>query len=101
MAMRPGRWVLHAPIAVLPFLAALVLESPEMRADLSRRVSENLVASGSAAWATTALDGRDVTLSGEAPDEAAAAAALNAAAATYGVRRVTSLVRVAQPANQQ
>ena len=87
MTFRPARWLVWAPMAVLPFLAAWQLNSENLERELAARAESSLAAAG-AAWAKADFDGRDAILSGEAPDEGASAAASHVVAGTPGVRFV-------------
>jgi OOP family OmpA-OmpF porin len=67
--------------------------------DVSGRAAERLKAEGHG-WAKVAIDGRDVTLTGVAPDEAAVRLAVDAADRVFGVRVVeakASVVPLADP----
>ena len=46
MPFRPSKWVIYAPVAVLPVLAAIVLESRDLQEGIARRATDNLVAAG-------------------------------------------------------
>jgi OOP family OmpA-OmpF porin len=61
--------------------------------DVTGRVAERLKAEGHG-WAEIAADGRDLTLSGQAPDEASARLAVAAADRVFGVRVVASAVTI-------
>lgn len=85
--LRPLRWIAFLPLALLPFLAAAVLQGPRLEARLQRQLRADLAAAGQG-WAQVTVRGRDVEMRGLAPDKAAAAAAGAVAAASFGVRRV-------------
>lgn len=87
MVRRPARWLAWAPLAVLPLLAAWQLNSDSLERRLTAS-SESALAAVGADWAKADFEGRDAILSGEAPDDGAAAAAVKAVAGTWGVRRV-------------
>lgn len=91
---RPARWLAHLPLAVLPFLAAAAIDGRGLAPELTRRVSAALAGAGEG-WAAPVVSGRDVEIRGVAPSAAAAARAAQAAAATFGVRRVDLHVAVA------
>ena len=91
---RPQKWLLYAPLAALPFLAAWAVNTRPMLLDLTERVTASLAQSS---WAKAKLDGRDVKLSGDAPSAEAIGEAVRLAAATSGVRRVESVARVVEP----
>ncbi len=83
--------------ALLTLLAAF-LTGPRVEAELSAKAAEALKAKHP--WATVALDGRDLTLTGTAPDEVAQADALYLADEAYDVRVAydkTELLPVADP----
>lgn len=85
--MKPGRWLAHLPLAILPFLAAVVIEGRQLSRDVMERVDRKLVAAGHG-WAGLEVGARDVVISGRAPSAAAAAEAVALAKATEGVRVV-------------
>ena len=93
MTFRPSKWVLYAPVAILPLLAAWVLNGNSVQEDLAVRSAAALKAAG-AGWAKLSVSGRDATLSGEAPSADAIAEATKAVAGTYGVRRVEEIARI-------
>lgn len=94
MSLRPSKWALHAPIAVLPFLAALFLQGKTLHDGIVERASAALAAAG-ASWARVEVDGRDLTLSGDSPDETQRAAAIAAVTGDDGVRLVIDRTRLA------
>jgi outer membrane protein OmpA-like peptidoglycan-associated protein len=96
MKCRPQKWLLYAPLAVLPFLAAWILNSKPLQQDIAARVAANLVIAESG-WAKTAIAGRDAVLLGDAPSAEAMQRAIQAVAGTFGVRRVDSKARVVEP----
>jgi hypothetical protein len=96
MPFRPSKWVIYAPVALLPFLAAVFLEGLSLQADIANRVLQNLHKAG-ATWAKSHVDGRDVVVSGDAPSADQVDAAIAAVLATRGVRRVDSTVRIVEP----
>jgi outer membrane protein OmpA-like peptidoglycan-associated protein len=83
-------------LAVLPFLGAWWFGTPSLEQDLQDSAL-SAAKSGGLGWARIEVSGRDAAISGEAPDEAAIAAAVEAVAGTYGIRRATSLATVAPP----
>lgn len=91
--MRPLRWLAHLPLAVLPFLAALVIQVPPASAWLARTVEQRLAAAGQG-WAKVEVSGRDVEIRGIAPDRAAADAAYRIVIESFGVRHAVLRVRV-------
>jgi len=99
MKFRPAKWLLYCPVALLPFIAAAALNSNRVTEDLAGRATRSLDQAG-ATWAKLTLDGRDATIAGDAPDEAAIEAAVRAVAATPGVRRAVSLARVVSSSAQ-
>ncbi|QIG51089.1 OmpA family protein [Nordella sp. HKS 07] len=89
MKCNPRKWLYWAPLAVLPFLGALWLNS----APIERKLTEAAGASLSgikADWAKLSFDGRDARLEGSAPGVRAVEDAVKAVAGTEGVRRVES-----------
>ncbi len=93
----PGKWLLWAlPMVALPTLAAAWLNTGSLVRDISARSAEQLSAIG-ATWAVPTLDGRDLTLSGDAPSQQAIDTAVNALAGVYGVRTVANGARVVAP----
>lgn len=100
MTFRPKKWLLYCPVALLPFIAAAALNGNRVIADVAGRAAGSLDQAG-AAWAKLTFDGRDATIAGDAPDEAAIETAVRAVAATPGVRRATSLARVVSSSTQQ
>jgi hypothetical protein len=96
MPFRPSKWVIYAPVALLPFLAALFLEGRTLQADIANRVMQNLHEAG-ATWAISRVEGRDVIVSGDAPSANQVDAAIAAVLATRGVRHVDSTIRIVEP----
>lgn len=96
MTVRLSKWILYSPVAVLPFLAAMVVSTGPAVEDVASRARASLAASG-ATWASVSLDGRDARLSGDAPDSESIDKAIAAVAGTYGVRRVEAAARVVAP----
>lgn len=94
--LKPFRWLAHLPLAILPLLAAAVVEGPRLERDLQDSVTEALSEAGQG-WARVLADGRDIEIRGAAPDKAAAEMARGMAAATFGVRRVAMHVAVVGP----
>ncbi len=96
MPLHPSKWVIYAPVAVLPFLAALFIQGKSLPDDIRQRVAANLANAG-ADWATPAVAGRDVRLSGDSPSAEQVDQAIAAALGTAGVRRVDSSIRIVEP----
>lgn len=94
--MRPLRWIAHLPIALLPFLAAVVLETTPFQRSLLAAAELRLSQAGQG-WSRVVISGRDAQLRGSAPSEADAAAALAIVAATPGIRQVERRLRVLAP----
>jgi outer membrane protein OmpA-like peptidoglycan-associated protein len=83
--------------AGLPFFGAWLLNTSSLDTRLAEAAKAGLLASG-ADWADIQFDGRDAILTGEGPSPEAVAAATEAVAATYGVRRVDATgLKVAPP----
>lgn len=93
--MKPLRWIAFLPLAILPFLAAVVLEGPRLEADLQSEVAAALAAAGQG-WARPFIAGRDIQLRGRAPNRGAVDAARATAEDVFGVRRVELRVGAAQ-----
>lgn len=96
MSRNPVRWLRWSPLALVPFLGAWWFGSP----GLERNLQESALAAtkaGGLDWARIEISGRDATVSGESPDEAAIATAVQAVAGTYGIRRAVSSATVAPP----
>ncbi len=94
---RPGKWLLWAPpMVVMTTLAAHMLNTGALIRDISARTTEQLFAIG-ANWAAASLNGRDVTLTGDAPSQQAIDSAVKALAGTYGVRTVAARARIVVP----
>lgn len=96
MPFHPSKWVVYAPVAALPLLAALFIQGKSLQTGLSDRVWMQLAEKG-ADWAKVEIAGRDITLSGDAPFQTHLDAAIETAEKTYGVRRVISKARVVEP----
>lgn len=95
---RPSKWVPWAILgAGLPWLAATMLNTDGLKADVVTRAMTALSANESTTWALLDTDGRDATLSGTAPSQAAVDAAVAAVAGTYGVRTVANAVQIVEP----
>ncbi|MDP8995974.1 MAG: OmpA family protein [Pseudomonadota bacterium] len=92
---QPGKWVQYAGLLVLPFAGASLLTTDS----LHNEISQNALKAAGGDWAKVALDGRDATILGTAPDDAAKAAAIAGVTATYGIRIVNGDgIMVAPPA---
>ncbi len=87
MRCNPRRWLLWAPVALLPFLAALWLGSPAIDRQLADAAQSSL-SRVSADWVKLNFDGRDARIEGDAPGRIAIDEAVKAVAGTVGVRRV-------------
>ena len=83
---QPGKWIQYAGLVVLPFAGASFLTTGGLQDDISK----NAMKAASGDWAKVQLDGRDATITGTAPDEAAKNAAVAALASTYGLRSVNA-----------
>ena len=92
------RWIF--PWAIVPLAlgaAALIFNTDSLESQLAAEADTRLKAAG-VDWASVSLDGRDATLSGEAPTQEAAAAAAGLVKDTYGIRRVAAQgVTIAAP----
>lgn len=93
MAMPARHWMVYAPVALLPLLAAWALGSAAIEADLVKRGRSSLDAAG-AGWAKLAIEGRDARLAGDSPSQEAIDAAVAALLATRGIRLVENVARV-------
>jgi outer membrane protein OmpA-like peptidoglycan-associated protein len=87
MKCNPRKWLLWAPLAALPLLAAYWLNSDRLERRLTQASGANL-ATIKADWAKLSFDGRDALLEGNAPGRKAIDDAVKAVAGTAGVRRV-------------
>lgn len=96
MSANPVRWLRWSPLALVPFLGAWWFGSPSLEQALQQSTL-SAAKSGGLDWARIEISGRDATLSGEAPDEAAITAAVQATAGTYGIRRAVAEATVAPP----
>lgn len=85
-----------AVLAVLVYTMVLGVRwlSPRIEQDIAGRVNTGLAEQG-LLWADVAVDGRDVVLSGVAPDADAKDKALNVAAHVFGVSKVQDNLSVA------
>ena len=93
---RPLRWIWGLiPVAFLAAMAYFFV-TPQIELELELRTAQAL-ARANHSWAEVRVEGRDITLRGTAPSEAALREALDAAASAEGVRRVSHnvIVRVA------
>lgn len=88
MRCNPRKWLLWAiPMAGLPLLAALWLNSKGIEAKLTETAGASL-STAKADWAKVTFNGRDGLLAGDAPGRIAIDEAVKAVAGTAGVRRV-------------
>lgn len=94
--MKPIRWLAFLPLAILPLLAAGATEGPRLEQALEARIGAALQGAGQG-WARPSVSGRDLLITGTAPDKAAATLARSSAAATFGVRTVQMRVVTAGP----
>jgi OOP family OmpA-OmpF porin len=96
---RPLYWFWGLIPLALVALLALYFRPQPIEADLTLRTNAALVEAGEA-WASIALDGRNVRLSGSAPNEGAQTQAREIAQSIWGVRGVddnTELLALADP----
>ena len=99
MKCRPAKWILWAPLAALPFLAAWWLNTGSLESSLGESAGASLKSAG-ADWAKVEMDGRDALLSGDAPGRNPIDQAVEAVADVYGIRRVDASavqVKLAEP----
>ena len=96
MSADPVRWLKWSPLALVPFLGAWWFGSPGLEGNLQESAL-GAAKSGGLDWARIEISGRDARINGEAPDDAAITAAVEAVAGTYGIRRAVSLASVAPP----
>lgn len=87
MKCNPRKWLLWAPLAALPLLAAYWLNSDGLERKLAEAAGANLSTIKSD-WAKLSFDGRDALLVGDAPGRKAIDEAVKAVAGTEGVRHV-------------
>ncbi len=94
------RWLLPAVVVtVVLTVAAILIQYPSIQNDLEQRVAARMDQAG-LAWVTVAVDGRDVILTGTAPEMQMQQQARDAAAAVWGVASVrdkTALIPLASP----
>lgn len=84
---RPQKWIWGlVPIGFLTAVAYF-FAAPQIATELELSASGALQKAGQG-WARVSVEGRNVTLRGSAPDQAALDAAVDAAAQARGVRRV-------------
>lgn len=79
------RWAIPSLIGLL--LLTLLTRCNPIENDLGGK-TQSLLNEKGMAWAATSLDGRDVTLTGEAPDKASRESAIELTQGVYGVRTV-------------
>ena len=79
-------------LAVLGWFAIYKLKAPAIETDILKRSKEAL-SSNSLDWANVTVDGRDITLSGDAPSEQLKQHALDTAN-VYGVRQMSDEIAV-------
>lgn len=87
MKCNPHKWLYWLPLAAVPFLAALWLNSAPIERKLTEAAGASL-ANLNADWAKLSIDGRDARLEGNAPGLRAIEEAAKAVAGIEGVRRV-------------
>ncbi len=94
-AWQPTKWLILAPVmAGLPLLAAYVTQTSNLVDSLTVKTQKAV-----GDWSKVQVDGRDVKIEGQVPDQAALDAAVKAAAGTYGVRLVdVTGVKIVPPA---
>ncbi len=91
---QPGKWAQYALVAALPWGAASWLNTDSLVTDISTRA-----AAAAGDWAKVSLDGRDATIIGTAPSQAAADSVIAAVGTIYGIRSVdVGGVKVLPPA---
>ena len=79
------KWAISGLIGLL--LLTLLTRCSSIEDDLANK-SQSLLNNNGMNWATTTLDGRDLTITGEAPNEAARDGAIQLARSVYGVRDI-------------
>ncbi len=95
---RPSKWVPWALVgAGLPFLAAAWLSTEGLKSDIATRAAKALSANELTAWGKVDQDGRDFTLTGTSPSQAAVDAAVAAVSGTYGVRTLQVKSQIVEP----
>jgi outer membrane protein OmpA-like peptidoglycan-associated protein len=87
MRCNPGKWLLWAPVALLPLLGALWISRPSVEQQLADAAKANL-SQVKADWAKVSVEGRDALIEGDAPGRIAIEEAAKAVAGTAGIRRV-------------
>ncbi|MEM8877960.1 MAG: OmpA family protein [Pseudomonadota bacterium] len=96
---RPLYWFWGLIPLALVMVLALYFRPTPIEADLASRTNAALVEAGEV-WASIAIDGRDVSLTGSAPNEAAKTQAREIAQSVWGVHEVndnTELLALADP----
>ena len=89
MKCRPGKWLLWSPLLVgLPLLCAGYLYSGIVQQSVRDHAQAALDKSGNGGWAKLQADGRDISITGDAPNQEAINAAVAAVANAYGVRAI-------------
>ena len=79
------KWAIPGLIGLL--LLTLLTRCSPIENDLGQK-TQSLLGENNMSWAQTSLDGRDVTLTGEAPSEVARDSAIELTEGVYGVRTV-------------
>ncbi len=94
------RWLAPAVVVtVVLTIAAILVQYPSVESDLEQRVAARMVEAG-INWVSVAVDGREVVLTGTAPEVDAQQNALEVAAGVWGVAGVRdrmALVPLASP----
>ena len=65
MRCNPGKWLLWAPVALLPLLGALWISRPSVEQQLADAAKANL-SQVKADWAKVSVEGRDALIEGDA-----------------------------------
>ena len=96
--LRPLKWLWGLlPLSLIVALVLLGL-APQIESDLLRR-TESALQEADISWATAIVQGRDVTLRGEAVGQEARDAALEAAAGVWGIRKLEDQISLLERAN--
>ncbi len=95
MPLKPRKWLLYSPVAILPFLAAMSLGTGPAQQELLARAATALE-SASAPWAHVTVSGRDAVVTGLAPTATDRDRALAALAGVAGLRRIDAAGLAAQ-----
>ncbi|GJD95950.1 BON domain-containing protein [Methylobacterium iners] len=95
-------WLTGLPVLALIIGAAIHLGTPRIEAELAGEAARVVAATGEAGaepWLVASVQGRDLSVSGEAPSAEARAAALRQLDALPGLRRLENGIGLVEPAS--